>query len=328
MKKRVFITGANGFIGANLARKLVSEGYDAIALLRHSNHPFIENIPIKKVLGDVTDKSSIENGLKGCDYVYHCAAKISFNRYDYKDLYNVNVLGTRNLLDIALKFNIERFIYISACAVFGYSKNREEIKDENSDYKVPPNNVYAYTKKLAEDSVKKFCSKGLNAVIANPSTVYGEGDLKLNSGSLIKAIYGNRLKLAPPGGTSVISIDDLLNGLLLLMGKGCVGKNYIFANENIEYIDLFNKIASIVGAREIRFKIPRNFYYPAAGVARVFEVINRDSTIITSQIVKELFRYKYYSSNRAKKELGWEPKVGINDAIRDAFKFYKANGLL
>lgn len=328
MTKRIFITGASGFIGSNLAKRLVSDGNEVVALLRRDSiHPSLKGIPIKKIYGDITDRASIENGVQGCNYIYHCAAKISFNKRNYSELYRINVLGTKNVLDIALKYGIEKFIHISACAVFGYSKAKETI-DEDSKYNVPYSNVYAYTKKLSEDEAKEYYLKGLNVVVANPCTVYGQGDIRLNSGSFIKAIYNNKLKLAPPGGTSVVSVDDVVNGLILMLNNGHAGENYIFADENIEYIDLANRIANIVGAEEVRHKIAKCLYYPAVGLAAAIEFINRNSTLITSQIAREFFGYKYYNSSKARRELGWKPMAGLEDAIRKAFEFYRTHGLL
>ena len=115
--------------------------------------------------------------------------KFLFSRYCYDELYKVNVEGTQNVLESASELEIKRFVHISACAVLGYSKNKNTVLDENSESDISKENSYAYTKKAAEEKVKKFCEKGLNAVLANLSTVYGEGDIHLNSGSIIKTIY-------------------------------------------------------------------------------------------------------------------------------------------
>lgn len=329
----MFITGASGFIGSNLAKGLSLGGYDVVVFLReNSSHPLLEGLGIKKTIGDLNNKASIRKGLAGCRYVFHCAAKVSFNRYDYENLYRANVEGTRNILEMARAAAVEKFFHISACAVLGYTNDKARIIDEGSTYKVPKNSVYAYTKKLAEDEVVAFCQKGLRANIALPCTVYGAGDKALNSGLLIKSIYKGRLKMAPPGGTSVISVDDLVEGLNLLIEKGRDGERYIFSAENFEYLDLFNKIANVLGAKEIRYKLPNFFRYPCVITATIPEVIsvfiNKKSSLLTSQIIKETFGYKYYSSKKAKLELGWQPKVDISSSIKEAFEFYKKEHLI
>ncbi len=329
MKRRIFITGAGGFIGSALARRLSAEGHDLVLFLRaNERYLGLDGIQAAKEYGDVSDgHGKIMDAMKGCDLVYHCASKISFNRFNYAESYRINVLGTRNVLDAAYRNGIKKFAYISACAVFGFAKQKDII-DERSRYAVKKINTYAYTKKLAEEEVRNYCSKGLDAVIVNPCTVYGQGDRKLNSGAIIKTVYHNKLRFAPPGGTTVISIDDAVEGLITALDKGRKGENYILASEHMEYIDLLNIIAKITGARRISGKIPSFFYYPAVFGAALIELFDRRSDFITPQIVKELFGYKYYSSSKATAELGWRPKVKIGEAIQKAFIFYRDQGLL
>lgn len=333
MGDSIFITGATGFIGANLTKRLVLDGYNLVILIRKdSSHPFLDGLKIRRVIGDITDKASVKKGLEGCSYVFHCAAKISFNRYDYELLYRTNVEGTKNMLEAAYESGIEMFVHISSCAVLGYSSNKTQIIDEGSTYKVPKDSVYAYTKKLAEEEVKRFCQMGLRATITNPCTVYGQGDKTLNSGFLIKSIYHNSLKVAPPGGTSFISVNDVIEGLILLIEKGRNGERYIFAAENLEYIDLFNKIAEVLKVKKVKYKLPNFLYYPAVssakGLEMLFNIFNKRPTLLTSQIIKETFGYKYFSSKKARQELGWQPRVEIGDAVKKAFEFYQKEGLI
>jgi dihydroflavonol-4-reductase len=329
----IFVTGATGFIGSNLVRRLVDEGNEVTALLRKgSDHPYLSDLDIKMVGGDITDFKSVKRGMNGCAHVYHLAAAISFSKYDFDRLYNVNVIGTRNVMNAAIEAGVERLIHTSACAAIGVSDNGDVILNENSKTEIPLDNVYGYTKRLAEDEVLNACKKGLNGVIVNPCTVYGQGDRKLNSGFLIKNIYHNRFQIAPPGGTSVVSADDVVTGHLLAMERGVVGDRYILSERNMEYIDIFNRIASIVNGRRIRHKLPSFFYYPSVLFAISLEcgldLINKRSWLITPQIVSELFKFKYFSSEKAKKELKWKPEVNFETAIRKAFNYYKEKNLI
>ena len=329
MKKRVFLTGASGFIGANLARRLIAEGDQVKALFRpESNHPFLAGLPLEMVTADLVDEKSLVAAVAGCNYVFHCAGKISFRRNDYEELYRSNVLGTQYILAAALKVGVERFIYVSACAVFGSTPSAVELIDESSNRKIAKSDVYATTKKLAEEEVRGYVMRGLPAVIANPCTVYGAGDKKLNSGTLIRSVWREPLAIVPPGGTSTVAIADLIEGLLLLLHQGIAGENYILANENLSYSELIGIIMSVCGRKAPKLKIPRFCQYPAVALAAASERFGVGNYLLSSQLARELFRYKYYSSLKARKELGWQPRETIAVAVSRAIDFYKYNGLL
>ncbi len=250
MTGKVFITGGTGFIGSNLIRSLVKEGEDVVILSRkNSSHPLLEGIAVEKKMGDITNPKSLSDGMQECDKVYHLCASISFNQSDYDRLYQINVEGTKNILKASIKAGVEKFVHVSACATIGISDDPLIILDEDSKYDVRDfSNPYAQTKRFAELEVLKAVDEGLDAVILNPATVYGRGDKTLNSGILIKNIASNRIFFAPSGGTSWISVDDVVEGLILGMEKGNAGERYILSNESILYSELFNRIAMAVGS--------------------------------------------------------------------------------
>lgn len=324
---KIFVTGATGFLGSNLTKRLVQEG-DEVKILIHKKelHPLLLGLGMREVRGDINDFSLLEEAMSGCDFVYHCAAFVSFSQRDYDKLFAVNVEGTKNVVNAALECGVKKLVYTSACAVFGITKN-PTLLDESSFLEVNNGNPYAYSKRLAEKEILKACEKGLDAVIVNPSTIYGQGDTTLNSGLLIKLIYQNRLKFAPPGGTSVVSVDDVVEGHLLAMEKGKKGERYILSNEKFTYFDLFNVIAEVVGTKRIRFKVPSFSFYPAILSAKIMEKWF-SSPLINLQILKELSHFKYFNSTKARNELGWNPKVDFKTAVARAFEFYKSQKLL
>lgn len=331
--KKVFVTGGSGFIGSNLIKRLVEEGCDVAVLWRpNSRHPLIDGINFKRCAGDLNYPDSLSKGMEGCDTVFHLAAKVSFNRFEYPELYRINVEGTEKALKAAIKKGVKRFIHLSACAVLGYSNDKKTVIDENSRPDIPRENVYAYTKKLAEDKVLEASKRGLDAVIINPSTVYGQGDITLNSGFLIKSIYNGRLKIAPPGGTSVVSVDDVVEGIILAAEKGKKGERYILSNAAMEYIGLCSIIADALKVNGPRLKMPSFLYAPAVAsvflVEALLKIVGRPHPLFTVQVARETFGYKYYSSKKAREELRWNPRVGIKEAVEKAFSFYKKEGLI
>jgi len=185
MNKTFFITGASGFIGSNLINKLYL-GNKVYALVRDPQRHVIGGI--ENIVGDILSPESYEHELKGCDILFHCAAFISFRKKDFDEAYRVNVEGTRNVLEAAYVAGVKKVVHLSACAVLGFSDDKNKVLDETADPVIRKDNVYAYIKKLAEEEVQKYVKKGLDVSIANISTVYGQGDRKMNSGSIIKTI--------------------------------------------------------------------------------------------------------------------------------------------
>jgi dihydroflavonol-4-reductase len=328
MSKRVFVTGASGFIGSNLVRRLTAEGHDVAALMReHSYHPLLEGLEFERVTGDLLEKESFEKAVEGCDVVFHCAAVISFSRYALSKAYPVNVDGTRNMLEAALKAGVRRLVFTSACAAVGISRTPDVILDESSSWVPPESWVYAYTKHLSEREVLSYSDKGIETIALNPSAVYGQGDHALNTGLAIKQIHKNRMPASPPGGTSYVSVNDLIDAHILAMKKGKPGERYILVKENIPYIDLFNRIAEALHSRRIRFVVPQlshySLYYSMMTAESLLHFFGLGELPVSSHILDELFMFKYYSSKKAEDELGWRPREDLETAVVNAMDYYK-----
>lgn len=326
------MTGASGFIGANLAQKLGKENYIISVLSRELPDKKAKTGNVIFLKGDILDIIKLKPFFSGIDTVFHCAAYISFGREDFKKAYQVNVEGTKNVLEAAYQAGAKKVVHLSACAVMGFSSDKNRILDENANPEIKKDNTYAYTKKLAEEEVQKYIRKGLNVSIASISTVYGPGDNKLNSGAIIKLIYEEKLKIVPPGGTSFVSVDDLVDGLILLAEKGKPGERYIFCTENMEYKVLVQRIARTLKVKEPRYALPGFTYYPALCAVKgimLFSGFGKGKiNLMTPQILKETYGYKYFSSKKAKEELGWSPSQSFEEAVGNAFKYYKENQLI
>jgi dihydroflavonol-4-reductase len=184
-----------------------------------------------------------------------------------------------------------------------------------------------YSKKRGEDEVLKAHKKGLNVVIVNPSTIIGAGDEKMNSGVVFRNILINKIKAAPPGGNSIVSVSDAVEGHLLAMKKGKSGERYILNTENINFLEMFNVMAEELGAKKIKKRLHKHLYFPLAFVAWMLEKLNKNSKL-TPQLLFFSFKHRYFDSRKAKHELGWLPKQGFRDAVKDAIIYYKDRGLI
>jgi len=246
---KIFITGATGYVGNNLAHTLAGMGNEvhvivrtdsAKELLRHSN------ISIFK--GDILDKKSLLIAMKGCQQVYHTAAKVGVSTRDYSAFYDVNVEGTRNVLDAALQTGIEKFVFTSTCGVIGPSVT-EPLTEK--DPRITALEIdYDLSKKMGEDLVIQYGKKGLNSVIVCPSKIYGPGNIShsLTANAVMDKFLKKRIVLIPSPGTYKVCfafIDDIINGHLLAMEKGKSGEKYILGGINISYQDFFDRLRTL-----------------------------------------------------------------------------------
>ena len=310
----ILIIGASSFVGSNLVRSLVNRG-DKVSIFNLPNtwHPFLDGLKLDVYYGDIRNKESLRPVMKGQDYVYCIAGIISYHPADRAKLYSTHVTGTRNVLEVAKELGIKKIVVTASTAGIGIPEDKNKPFNEDSpfDFKKYKKVAYMHSKYLSIQECKKAAQEGLNVAIVSPTTIYGQGDITMHTGNLIKKIKENKIKFAPPGGNAVVSVDDIVDGYQLVMERGKPGQNYIFANEFITYFDMYNKIAKIVKARLIKRVLPR-FALP---FLRLWRFSSRYS-------INFKFKFRYFDSSKTRNELGWQPKVSFEEAIKKAVDFY------
>jgi len=325
---KVFLTGATGHLGANLALRLFSEGHRLVILHRKTSyHPFLSNIEFEKVIGDLEDFESLKNAMKGCDTVFHAGGFVSYSKFDKDILYRVNVNGTKNVMEAALKNGVQKVIHTSSTAAVGMPLSKDSPIDETANFYPRYKKIgYMWTKKLSEDIALSYKDK-LHVVSVNPSTFLGAGDVKMNTGILVKNIYHKKVPVAPRGSNSVSAVDDIVEGHLLALDKGKNGERYILASQNIALFDLINTIADVLGVPKVKNVMPA-VMLPIAYIASfIAETVFKNKSL-TPQVIMFSSRNRCYSSDKAKEELGWQPRVSLRQAIIEATNFYKKHNLL
>lgn len=323
-----FVTGSTGFIGRNLVERLTASGRKVYAFTRGPRG----DIPAGavEVRGDILAPETYIDALRECSTLYHCAARITFRAEDFAEAFAVNVEGTRAVFKAASLAGTRRAVLLGACAVFGTSASPTRLLNETAAPLISRGNVYAFTKKAAEQAALEAGGAALETVIANISTVYGRGDSNMNSGSVIRSVR-NGMRFVPPGGTSYIAMDDLLDGLELLEQRGRAGERYILSAENLTYADLVRRIAAILGLVRRPIRLPRALRLPmllaVAGVARLSRG-RPGLSLVTPQIIGESFGYKYFDGAKARRELDFNPRRSLEQAVGEAIVYYQAKGLL
>jgi dihydroflavonol-4-reductase len=324
MGAKTFVTGGTGLIGSNLIKKLILSG-EEVTLFSHGNskHPFLEDLKLDIKSGDIRDYDSVLKAVEGHDKVYHLAAMLAPNVTKKNDMFDTNVKGTDNMMRAAFNSNVKKIVHVSSTSVFGYTSQESTSINENSSYcdEQDPNS-YGCSKKLAEYKVLEYANKGLNATIVIPCSVIGPGEETALFYTLVKNINRGRIKFAFPGGTSVVSVEDLADALVLAMAKGEKGERYIIASEYLRLIDQFNIIADTLKKPRIKFQLPKISFYPAYIAAGIFEKFS-SKPLITRESIKHAYGYRKFDSRKAREHLGWRPKIPFEKSVNQAIEYYK-----
>lgn len=326
--KNVLVTGGTGFIGSNLAIALRNEGYHVRILRRpDSDLRAIGNADVEHCLGDVRDPQSIARAIKGCDTVFHTAAVVSYWPKERERMYDVNINGTRNIVQACLESGIERFVHTSSVAAVGFPKEGTWADETNAFNWEPYNVGYRISKHRAEDEVFLAGKNGLPAVIVNPSIVIGPRDIHFNGGQIIRDIYKKRLFFYIDGGMNVVYVDDVVRGQIAAARQGRIGERYILCGENLPLRDVFRITAEVVGGIVPRIRLSNSIVRTVAGVAEaVGNVLNRKPWV-TKELVTRAGTSYYFSCAKAQQELGYT-FIPLRDAVQRTFTWYRSNGFL
>lgn len=257
---KVFLTGTTGYIGANLAMKLANAGYEVHALIRSPEKAAaIKHPNIKFFQGDILDMPSLRKAMFSCEAVFHLAAYASVWAKNSATYFNINVQGTKNILDIALESGIKKIVYTSTAGVIGPSY--DEPSTEESIREIDFFNEYEGSKSLSENWVLSYLSKGLEPVIVYPPRVYGPGIMSESNAvsKLIKQYIKGKWKMIPGDGFRTgcyAYIEDVTDGHIKALEKGKAGERYILGGENVDYHQLFQLIRKYSKKHYKLYKIP------------------------------------------------------------------------
>lgn len=323
----ILITGATGFIGGALARRLLSEGAPVRILARDPGRAaLLAKDGAEIIRGDVTDIASCNKAAIGADAVIHSAGVLGGWGKPESLFWKVNYEGTKNMLEAASGANVKRFVHVSSCGVFGPLNGGETPADERP---YNPSNTYEKTKAEAEKIALEFSRNGLPLVVVRPEFVYGPGDLHLLG--LFRAIKRGRFLFFNDGAAMVhpTYIDDLVDGILLaLKSDKSIGRGFNIAGEKrIMIKDFADSISIAMSVPPTRFSIPSR---AASIIATILE--NTAGRITEPPLTKAQVEFltKDHGSSimESKKVLGYQPKIGIDEGIRRTVDWYRSQDLL
>ena len=326
-----FITGATGFVGSAVLRRLLKEGHRVVALVRAtSDKSNLAGLAVETVTGDLADPDSFAGALAGCDCVFHVAADYRLWVPKPSEMYECNVTGTRKLMLAALKTGVKRIVYTSSVATLGLNSDGIPA-DESTPVRFSDMiGHYKRSKFLAEAEVKRLVEEqDLPAVIVNPSTPVGPRDIRPTpSGRVIIDAASGRIPAYVDTGLNLINVDDVAVGHLLALDRGKVGRRYILGGQNMTLREFLSQVAIIANQSPPKVRLPQSlvlpFAYFAEGWARLTD---RGEPLITVDGVKLSKKKMYFSSERAMRELGFRPGP-VEDALRDAVNWFRENNYL
>ena len=324
----ILVTGATGFVGANLAAALVARG-DRVRVLRRASSSLValEGLPVEHLIGDVTDASAVARAVAGCEMVFHVAAVSAYWRSTREQIYHVNVEGTRIVMAACLRAGVRRVVHTSSVAAVGIAP-RGTVADECTPFdRLSATFPYARSKRLAEDVVREFVAQGLNVVIVNPATVFGAGDHYLNSGRIVIEYGRGRIPFAPPGGMCVVDVDAVVQGHLLAAERGCAGERYILGGENLSHLQVAAVVADMAHVRAPRLVLPAWLLAPAAVTVDAFNHVSPWPPLVNGDQVRLSSVHFFFDSSKAVRELDY-PLMPFRGAIEKAYRWYRERGYL
>jgi nucleoside-diphosphate-sugar epimerase len=331
----ILVTGGTGLVGSHLLYDLLSKGEKVRALKRkNSKIEQVEKVfsyyssdykelfnKIEWLEGDVQDDFSLEEALKDVRDVYHCAAMVSFHKKDKRKLFEINVEGTRNLVDACVDAKIHKFCMVSSIAALGTPEEGEDTVDETSPWSPEDKRSnYSLSKFQSELEVWRAIEEGLNAVIVNPSVILGPGYWEKGSSQLFSTV-AKGLKYYTKGITGYVDVRDVSKAMIQLMESNITNERFILNGDNCTYQYLFETIAKYLNVKQAKIYATPQLTEIAWRLAAVKSIFTFSKNSFTKETARASHNCKNYSNQKIKDAIAFE-FTSIEDSIRDTAKHY------
>lgn len=316
---KYFLTGGTGFLGNVLAKKLVTQGHSVVALVRNpAKATKLIQLGVQVVQGDVTDKASMREGMRGCDGVYHVAAWYKVGAKDATEAQRINVEGTRHVLELMQELHIPKGIYTSTLAINSDTKGK--IHDETFHFTGIHLSTYDRTKAEAHDLAKGFIRQGLPLVIVMPGLIYGPDGTSMSDEGLILYLK-KKLPVMPAKAAYCWGhVDDIADGHILAMKKGATGSTYIIAGPPHTFVEALQMAKKITGIR-LPPIVPPWMLKMSAAVVSLIENFIPLPEMYRSEAQRVQAGVTYLGDNsKAKRELGYQPRP-LEEGLRETLTY-------
>jgi dihydroflavonol-4-reductase len=327
---KTLVTGASGFIGSAVVRKLLARGREVRAFVEPgASLRNLEGLDIEIRHGDINDRAAVRAAVDGCDTLFHLAAIYAIWHPHPEIIYEVNVEGTKNVLFAAWKANLARVVHTSSIATVGRTADGRPADEDTAfaplDWE--EGNAYVRSKWLSERDALRFAAEGLPLVVVNPAFPFGERDLgPTPTGSFIVNALRGELPGYLDSGFCAIDVDNVAEGHVLAAERGRVGERYILGDHNITFKEFFTEVARVAGIAPPRLRIP-----PWLGIGLGWAMeqwanrVSHQRPAGTYKAAKITGRTLYFDCGKARRELGL-PSTALADTLSRAVRWFRENG--
>jgi dihydroflavonol-4-reductase len=321
--KPALVTGAGGFLGWHVARRLLARGIRVRALARRASA--VKDLDCEVVEGDLRDSASVQRAVAGCGLVFHVAADYRLWARHPEEVYASNLTGTRHMLEAARHEGVERFIHTSTVGCIGFVENG--LGDETTPVSLDDMaGAYKRSKFMAEQLALGFARGGFPVVIVNPTAPVGERDVKPTpTGRTIVEFLKGRMPAYLDTGLNIVDAADVAEGHWLACERGRAGERYILGSENLTLRQIFEKLAAISGRPAPRVRIPWIVAFAAGAVETGIANLTGREPRAPLDAVRMARKKMFVTHAKAQRQLGYHP-AAAETALEKAVRWFQENG--
>lgn len=322
---KVAVTGASGHIGSAVCRHLIAQGHEVIALVRH-DVAAIQDLPLKKMQGDVLNRESLIAFMQTCDAVIHTAAAIDLSYHFNQKVYDINVTGTKNILEVAKETGVKKIVHISSIHAFSHSPHNIPL-DESREFVNDTALFYDRTKRDGHKLALDAARNGMFVVVVCPTSVVGAPDFKPSKlGKAVVDIYKGYVPAVIEGGFDFADVRDIAAGIAAALTKGVSGETYILGGKYCTIQQFAEIILEIKGSNKKQKQLPISVAKAMLPFIRFYSFITGKPPLYDKPYLDILMDgNKNVLSAKAQRELGYQSRE-LKETLTDTIQWFKNSG--